>query len=79
MQRETDNRTFREIWNDLSRAEQREMTKAFVLADIVWDRHMLWQWGSGKTSPKQPLIKKAIANTMNDKLQYNVTAETLFP
>lgn len=79
MQGETDNRTFQEIWNDLSKEKKREMLKAFVLADIVSDRQMLWRWGVAGTAPKQPIIRKAIANTMNDKLGYNVTVETLFP
>lgn len=78
MQREIDRRSFRDIWNDLSREEKREMIKAFVLADIVSDRHMLWKWSTG-SSPRQPLIRKAVADTMNNKLGYNVTLETLFP
>lgn len=78
MQRETDNRTFQEIWNDLSQEQKREMVKAFIVADIAWDRHMLWRWGTG-VAPKQPVVRKAIANTMNDKLGFHVTAETLFP
>lgn len=79
MQRETDNRTFREIWNSLPREGQREMVKAFVKAEIVTDRHMCWWWGSGRKSPKQALIRKAIVKTMNSKLGYNVAQETLFP
>lgn len=78
MQREIDRRSFRDIWNVLSQDKRREMIKAFVLADIISDRHMLWAW-SKKAGPRQPLIKKAVVDTMNNKLGYNVTIETLFP
>lgn len=79
MQGEVDNRTFPEIWNDLSPMEKRKMIKAFVIADIIVDRHMLWLWGSGRQSPTQTLVRKAVEYVMNNELGYNVSHETLFP
>lgn len=76
---ELDTRTFPEIWAQLGGQQKEDVTRALMLEGCTYVRQTIWNWATGKTSPANLAMKRAISSAVNKALNIRTNGQTLFP
>lgn len=75
---DTDTRTFQEIWNSLSSAEQSNL-RTELQAKLGVSRQAIYSWHKKGTHPISGQFRKAVCNVLNKTLVIKSHPVTLFP
>lgn len=76
---ERDLRAFPEVWGSLSKQEKEELTYQLIKDRCTVSRQTVWNWATGKTRPSSPIIRNAVASSVNKAVGLRVSGATLFP
>lgn len=75
---DTDTRTFQQIWNSLTSAEQSSL-RGDIREKLGFSRQTVYDWHKNGASPKSLALRKVVCRIVNKNLGLKTHYLTLFP